>query len=421
MFTFKYRTTRLPAIVFHMSRRALALGEHGEIEASPQKRDSEGKWKRHTSGRGAERWRARAYFRGYDGVIGEASRVAKSKPLAIKAVEAALSEALSAGDGDVTATMPLVRAGKLWLTQIARNDSGLSPRTILDYTATFGRYVDTEGSCIRGLTLAQVNDPQRVRSFLESVADNHGTAAAKIVKTVLSGILGRAVSDGVLSMNAVRQVRPVKSQTPKAPTERDTSRAFTRVERDSVVAYADGLVVPTTDKPSVGRPKSPRKLQTTADMTAFMAGTGVRIGEARALRWEHLDLVQGTAEIHGTKSTSARRRVDLPKWLADRMVTRSQTTPSHGYVFSSPHLSDQERIWDQSNSAEALSDVLIGAGFPWATPHTFRRTVASLLHDAGVPLVKVADQLGHADPTMTARVYLGRDFLGDKSSLAKHL
>ena len=174
--------------------------------------------------------------------------------------------------------------------------------------------------------MAQVNDPPASQKFLEAVADNHGTAAAKVAKTVLAGILGRAVSDGVLSMNAVGQVRPVKSQTPKAVTERDTSRAFTREERDQVVAYADLLADPTThsNRP-VGRPVSGRKLQTTADLTAFMAGTGVRIGEARALRWEHLDLAQGTAEIHGTKSKSSRRLVSLPMWLAERMVTRSQT------------------------------------------------------------------------------------------------
>jgi integrase len=38
-----------------------------------------------------------------------------------------------------------------------------------------------------------------------------------------------------------------------------------------------------------------------------------------------------------------------------------------------------------------------------------------------VPIVRIADQLGHADPAMTARVYLGRDFEGDKSDLAVHL
>lgn len=54
-------------------------------------------------------------------------------------------------------------------------------------------------------------------------------------------------------------------------------------------------------------------------------------------------------------------------------------------------------------------------------PHTFRRTVATLLHEAGVPLVHIADQLGHADPTMTASVYLGRDQMTGRPALAKVL
>lgn len=413
-----------------MSRRALELGEHGSIEVTPQKL-IEGKWKRHPSGRGADRYRARCYYRGFDGLMGECSRVAKSKPLALKAVAAALSEALSAGDGDVTATMPLITAGKMWLVQIARRDSGLSARTISDYTATLGRYVDTEGSSVRGLTLSQANDPQRIRAFLQTVADKHGTAAAKIAKTVLSGIIGQAVNDGVLTMNASRQVRPVKAQVSKVDkTKRDTSRAFTRGERDAVMAYADGLVskcahalaAPRLDadgKGTPGRHKSLRRVQATADLTAFMAGTGVRIGEARSLRWEHLDLDNGTADIHGTKSTSSRRLLSLPSWLVDRLVTRSQTGPDYGYVFASP--SGQEKMWDQSNSGKYVKAVLIGADFAWATPHTFRKTVVTSLHEAGVPLVQIADQVGHADPAMTARVYLGRDFMGDKSELAKHL
>jgi hypothetical protein len=47
--------------------------------------------------------------------------------------------------------------------------------------------------------------------------------------------------------------------------------------------------------------------------------------------------------------------------------------------------------------------------------------VATLLHEGGVPAARISDQLGHADPGLTARVYLGRDFGGDKSDLAAHL
>lgn len=53
--------------------------------------------------------------------------------------------------------------------------------------------------------------------------------------------------------------------------------------------------------------------------------------------------------------------------------------------------------------------VLDAAGMTWAIPHTFRRTVASLLEAAGWALSDIADVLGHADPAMTMRNYLGRD------------
>jgi len=90
-------------------------------------------------------------------------------------------------------------------------------------------------------------------------------------------------------------------------------------------------------------------------------------------------------------------------------------------VEAAHHLKEPERVWDQSNSAKALASIFAGSGFPWAIPHTVRRTVARLLDQAGVPIAQIADQLGHSDPAMTASVYLGRDLMGDKRSVAEHL
>jgi integrase len=303
------------------------------------------------------------------------------------------------------------------LAQIERTDSGLSARTVLDYGRSFARYIDTEASSVRGLTLAQANDPQRLRAFLQAVADRHGTGAAKISRSVLAGIIGLAIDNGTLTTNALRQLRPVKAQTVKAAKERDTSRAFTREERDAIIAYADKQASSETVNP-----RTRRKRETIADLIAFMAGTGFRINEARSLRWEHVDLDAGTVDVYGTKSKAAERRLTLPPWLTERMKARGERVGTTGLVFASPHhLDEPERVWDQSNSANAIARLLQGAGMPWATPHTFRRTVATLLHEAGVPIARIADQLGHADPAMTASVYLGRDFLGDKTTVAEHL
>ena len=400
-----------------MSRRPLALGEHGEIEATPQVKDAAGKWKRAPSSRSAQRWRARCYHRGHDGVVGEISRVAKTKRLATDAVEAALNERQHEGV-EITPNSRIVVAGAHWLTQIKRTDSRLSERTIEAYEKGFSRYVDVAGSSIRGLTLAQANDPQRLRTFLQNVADKHGTGSAKMAKSIVSGILGLAVDNGVLASNALRQVRPVTSQAAKPVTrERDTSRALTRDERDAVIAYADKMALDESVTPPTRR-----KRQTVADLMAFMAGTGVRINEARSLRWEHLNLDANTVDVYGTKSKSSERRLTLPGWLTERLKSRAERTGTEGLVFSSPHhLRQPERLWDQSNSAKAVARVFAGSGFGWATPHTLRRTVATLLHEAGVPIARIADQLGHADPAMTASVYLGRDFMGAKTAVAEHL
>lgn len=394
-----------------MARTALALGEHGEIEITAQVKVS-GRWVASKT-RKAERQRARVYFRGYDGVRREVATTGKTKREATDALKARLAERLRDGDAAMTAGMPFVDAGRLWLASIARIDSGLSPRTIDDYSTTFDRYVDTEGSSLRGLTLKQANDPQRLRGFLQAVADNHGTGSAKMTRSVLMGVLRLAVDNGVLSNSAMPQVRPVKSQMTKEDP-RDRERAMTREERDAVVKYADDLA-----RELSLNPRTKRKRRATADLIAFMAGTGVRIEEARAQRWDDVNLATGACRIRGTKSTSSDRVVTLPAWLLTRLEERAATSGATGLVFPAPaHLSEPERPWDQSNSANAVRAVLDGAGFEWAVPHTFRRTVATLLHEAAVPLVRIADQLGHADPAMTARVYLGRDLEGDSSALA---
>jgi integrase len=308
--------------------------------------------------------------------------------------------------------MLLVGAGNHWLEQISRPDSGKSRRTIADYTGTWNAYVGG-GSALGGLTLLQANDPQRLRIFLQGIAESRGTASAKKIKAVLSGVLEYAVENGVLSDNAMRRVRTVKAAVPK-PTVRDHTRAMTRAERDHVIAAAyeaaaqGGL-----------NPRTVRKRQTTADLVAFLAGTGVRIEEARQLRWCDVYLPEARVYIRGTKSQTSDRWLNLPMWLVQRLNQRTDRTGTEGLVFASPAHADQPEIsWDQSNSSRAVRGALDAAGLTWAVPHTFRRTVASLLDQAGAPIASIADQLGHADVSMTARVYLGRDLKGDKSELA---
>lgn len=419
-----------------MPRPRMEPGEHSPIEAFPYRIDSAGKRSRVENRRQATVWRARCYQRTVDGRLREVTRWAKTQRAAITAVQEALEELViqDAADGEdmLTSTSPFTEAGAAWLEWIKRPEArasrgGLSQQTLRLYRGTYERYIDAPGSPLRGRTIAQVNDPQRLILFLQRIADRKGTTTAKTSRTVLASILKLCLRRGVIKVNVAHAIGAVASATP-TDTGRDRSRAFTRAERDTVLHVADRKVEQATN------PRSIRKWQLTADLMAFMAGTGCRIGEARMVTWDDVDLTKQRVRVRGTKTTGSDRMNNLPDWLADRLLRRRRFMATWEYnapyVFSmgrplEVELSDGQLTYpgsnvaiDATNLAHGVRQVLDDAGFPWAIPHTFRRTVATLLHEAGIPLASIADQLGHADPTMTMSVYLGRDLEGDKSDLA---
>jgi integrase len=158
------------------------------------------------------------------------------------------------------------------------------------------------------------------------------------------------------------------------------------------------------------------------DLVAFLLGTGLRIGEACALRPLDVDIDAGTLTVTGTvirergrglliqdvpKTTAGRRTITLPPRTVDllrRRLTAPATTEDNPVIFPSP----QGRLRDPSNTGGDLRTALDRAGFPWATSHTFRKTVATRLDEAGLSARQIADHLGHSRPSLTQDVYLGR-------------
>lgn len=382
-----------------MARRRTSIGTYGTVSVVGQiqidgrwvsaPRSANGEW---SSGR-PTRWRARTKFRDEDGRLRDVERFADTKALARTILIAALRDRVLpvASGRDLRADMAVADAADIWLQQVDRKDSGLAASTRTQYRGTVERYV--RHSSIAWRTLREANSAPVLRRFLQTVADERGTGSAHVARTVVSGILAMAVQDGVLPFNAMREVRPTKANL-TAVGIRDTSRALTRGERDHLIAFAE-------------MDDSANRLDL-VDLVRFMAGTGVRIGEALSQSWSDVDLEAGTSLIRGTKTASAHRLISLPPWLIESLTTRAELNGQVGLVFPSPGTTDQYKVRDRRNVARALRTLMDGAGFPWATPHTLRRTVASLIDAAGLPIALAADQLGHADPSMTMRRYLGR-------------
>lgn len=427
-----------------MARTKMAPGEHSPIQAEPYARIN-GRRQRVQNARSATIWRGRSKLRARDGEMIDITRWARTKSGAVGKVEAALAD-LKVGDSALRPSMSFVAAGQFWLEQIKRPEAGKAEKTLEAYRGAWKRYLDADGSPFRALTLAQANDVQVILGHLQDVADNHGSGAAKMAKTVLSSIFGMAVRRGVLPINAARQAGVAKAAPPQTPA-RDHRRSFTEEERQRVL---DAALERVKTARQGGDPRTVRKWALVADLLSFLAGTGVRISEARLLRWDDVDLqidakgakgpglrTHATAIIRGTKTDSSLRSVTLPHWLRKVMIRRQRAAGSaalrDGYVFASPALGQGDsrksgsttvpgtKPVDPSNLQDWVRQVLDDAEVPWATSHTFRRTVATRLHEGGAPLVRIADQLGHANPTMTANVYLGRDLRGDKADLAEML
>ncbi|GLY69941.1 hypothetical protein [Amycolatopsis taiwanensis] len=50
---------------------------------------------------------------------------------------------------------------------------------------------------------------------------------------------------------------------------------------------------------------------------------------------------------------------------------------------------------DPSNVVQRIQEAFAEVGYGWVTSHVFRKTVASVLDEAGLPLSAIADQLGN--------------------------
>nr|WP_243850654.1 tyrosine-type recombinase/integrase [Modestobacter marinus] len=239
----------------------------------------------------------------------------------------------------------------------------------------------------------------------------------KTARSVLNGVLNLSVRHEAIPHNPVRDVGHVSVPTTKT-TKRDTHRAFTTEERAELLAYVDADAV--------------AKRHDLPDLLAFMAATGARVGEACGLRWSHLDLDAGRADLgplpvrvpgvglvlqEDGKTADSNRTVELPPWLVSRLLARQVEAvpnewdvvfPSQARWPGTAGAEGERRLRDISNTTKHVWALLDGAGFKWATGHTIRKTVATWMDEAGATDRETANQLGHKRASMTKDVYMSR-------------
>jgi integrase len=422
----------------------LPIGTYGDINITgPEPR---------TNGRPA--YRARARFRDPDGVTRPVVRYGQTKGRAEAALKTALVERhRDAERSMVGADTKVADLATMFLADVTRTKS---TNTIARYSLVVQNQIMP---LLGGVRVRELRRPV-INAALTRVRQESGHGAAASMKTVLSGICKLAMAHDAMDANPVRDSISVA----KSSRDEEPVRALTVAETETLT---DAL---RTD---------PRAVEfDLPDLVEFMLGTGARIGEACACRDATLAEVAGVhawdidatvvrvpgvgLRIQPPKTRKSRRVVPLPSYTVDiieRRKTELRFGRVEGVVFGSPRA---KALRDPSNTAgdmrsvfdriccphcegygwhSALKTDKQNAGrpstvedefghvwweecggappFAWLHSHVFRKTVATRLDDGGMSAPQIATILGHADASMTLRVYIARsrDLLAEAATI----
>jgi integrase len=135
----------------------------------------------------------------------------------------------------------------------------------------------------------------------------------------------------------------------------------------------------------------------------------------RALRWRDVDLAGGWLHVQDAKTDAGHRRVKIRGALRDELLavrSRHQARPDE-YLFAtaSGRAPSRHNVRNRvlTPAAKLASRRLVERRLTplpdRVTPHSLRRTSASLLYALGEDPGIVMDEMGHTDPALALRVY----------------
>jgi len=294
-----------------------------------------------------------------------------------------------AGDRRPTARIRFSDYFEEWIeTYSGRTSRGFSETSREEY----GRVLKREPMKRWGTWKLSDIEPADVRDLLVVLRQRgRSTSEIRKARAALSTMFSTAAEDGLIRSN------PAHGARIPAPLEGEVERKFKALTREELTMLLTAL------------PEDDRLF------FELLTHSGMRIGEAVALTWEHLELgetpcIKVRERVYRGKRgrlKSAAARRDIP--LSPAMTARLLAHRRDGYngptapVFPSP---TGVAMSPPNLGREVLHPAREAAGLQHVTFHSFRHTCASLLFEAGRNVKQVSEWLGHTDPSFTLRTYV---------------
>lgn len=348
---------------------------------------------RRTTSKGRERFRVRYEAPGIDGKRIQRSETVGSWQAGLDLLQRRELELLEGPQPAARRDLTLAAYLAEWLSLLPGGRAGEATQGLYAEAVRLWIVPTLGEHRLAGLTSADV---RRLALSLQG----RGLAPRTIHRAIrtLATALNQAATDGLIPANPAKGVR-------LATPNRDTPVVWSRDECRRFLVAVDA----SEDGP----------------LWRLLLDTGMRIGEALALRYDDLELDAGVVTIQRTVTRDRDRKARIgrtTKTGAPRRVGLAPATVSA--VRRHLHAMRQQRlasiVWQDQGlvfpggigGIAPLSRIrcqldrdIARLGLPRLTLHGLRHTNATLLIQAGVPITVVAQRLGHKRVSMTLDVY----------------
>ena len=243
----------------------------------------------------------------------------------------------------------------------AKRVEGCSNKTLTYYDSTIRNVLKSTGKSVQDITTDDL------RIYLDSYQTNNGVSKVTIdnIRRILSTFFAWLEDENFIIKSPVRRIHKVKT----CKTVKETySDEFLEIMRDNAESIRD------------------------LAMIDLLASTGIRVGELVLINRVDVDFVNRECIVLGKGNKQrkvyfdARTKIHLQRYLSER----TDDNPALFVTLNKPY--SRLQIKGVEMRLQRLGRKL---GLIRVHPHKFRRTLATMAIDKGMPIEQVQQLLGH--------------------------